>query len=33
MKIGHFRKYIRNNWKVLKYGAGEGWIRYFESIV
>jgi hypothetical protein len=26
-KLGHFGKYIRNNWKVLKCGAGEGWRR------
>jgi hypothetical protein len=25
LKFGHFRKYIRNTWKVFKCGAGEGW--------
>jgi hypothetical protein len=24
LKIGHFRKQIRNTWKVLKCGGGEG---------
>jgi hypothetical protein len=27
LKLGHFGKYIRNTWKVLKVGAGEGWRR------
>jgi hypothetical protein len=27
LKLGHFRKYISNTWKVLKCGAGEGWKR------
>jgi len=27
LKIGLFGKYIRNTWKVLKCGAGEGWKR------
>jgi hypothetical protein len=27
LKLGHFRKYIRNTLKVLKYGAGKGWRR------
>jgi len=27
MKLGHFGKQIRNTWKVLKCGAGEGWRR------
>jgi hypothetical protein len=27
LKIGHFRKQIRNTWKELKCGAGEGWRR------
>ena len=27
------RKVIRNAWKVLKYGAGEGWIRSSGPIV
>jgi hypothetical protein len=26
-KLGHFGKAIRNTWKVLKCGAGEGWRR------
>jgi hypothetical protein len=25
MKPGHFGKWIRNTWKGLKCGAGEGW--------
>jgi hypothetical protein len=25
LKLGHFSKQIRNTWKVLKCGAGEGW--------
>jgi hypothetical protein len=24
-KLGHLGKQIRNTWKVLKCGAGEGW--------
>jgi hypothetical protein len=27
LKLGHFEKEIRNTWKVLKCGAGEGWRR------
>jgi len=27
LKLGHFREQIRNTWKVLKCGAGEGWRR------
>jgi hypothetical protein len=27
LKLGHFGKYIRNTWEVLKYDAGEGWRR------
>jgi hypothetical protein len=27
LKPGHFGKLIRNTWKVLKCGAGEGWRR------
>jgi hypothetical protein len=23
-KLGHFGKWIRNNWKVLKFAVGEG---------
>jgi hypothetical protein len=26
-ELGHFGKYVRNIWKVLKCGAGEGWRR------
>jgi hypothetical protein len=33
LKCGHFGKEIRNTWKVLKCGAGEGWRRSFEPIV
>jgi len=25
LKLGHFGQQIRNTWKVLKCGAGEGW--------
>ena len=25
LKIEHFRKWMRNTWKVLKCGAEEGW--------
>jgi hypothetical protein len=25
LKVGHFGKYTRNKWKVLKCGAREGW--------
>jgi hypothetical protein len=25
LKLGHCGKYIRNTWRVLKCGAGEGW--------
>ena len=27
LKLGHFGQQIRNTWKVLKCGAGEGWGR------
>jgi hypothetical protein len=27
LKLGYFKKDIRNTWKVLKCGAGEGWRR------
>jgi hypothetical protein len=27
LKIGHFGKWTKNTWKVLKCGAGEGWRR------
>jgi len=33
LKLGHFDKYIRNSWEVLKYSAGEGWRRSFGPIV
>ena len=33
LKIGHFGKCIRNTWKVLKCGAGEGWRRSVGPIV
>jgi hypothetical protein len=33
LKLGHFGKQIRNNLKVLKFGAGEGWRRPFGPIV
>jgi hypothetical protein len=32
-EIGHFEKCIRNTWKVLKRGSGEGWIRSVGQIV
>jgi len=25
LKLGHLGQLNRNTWKVLKYGAGEGW--------
>jgi len=31
--LGHFGKEIRNTWKVLKRGAGEGWRRSVGPIV
>jgi len=31
--LGHFGKQIRNAWKVLKYGAGEGWRRSVGPVV
>jgi hypothetical protein len=31
--LGEVRKYIRNTWKVLKCGAGEGWRRSAGPIV
>jgi hypothetical protein len=33
LKLGGFEKFIRNNWKVLKCGVGEGWRRSFEPIM
>jgi len=27
LKLGHFGKWIRNTWKVLECGGGEGWRR------
>jgi hypothetical protein len=33
LQLGHFRKQIRNTWKVLKCGVGEEWRRYFGIIV
>jgi len=27
LKLGHFGQQIRNTWKVVKCGAGEGWRR------
>jgi hypothetical protein len=27
LEIGKFGKYIRNTWKVFRYGVGEGWRR------
>jgi hypothetical protein len=32
LKLGRFGQQIRNTWKVLKCGAGEGWIRVKEQI-
>jgi len=32
LKLGHFGKEIRNAWKVLKYGAVEGWRRLIGPI-
>jgi hypothetical protein len=33
LKFGHFDEKIRNNWKVLKCGFGEGWRRPVGPIV
>jgi hypothetical protein len=33
LKVGHFRRQIRNAWKVLKCGTGEGWRRSVGPIV
>ena len=33
LKIGHFGQFIRNTWKVLRCGAGEGWRRSDGPIV
>ena len=33
LKLGRFGQQIRNTWKVLKCGAGEGWRRSVGSIV
>jgi hypothetical protein len=33
LKLGHFDNYVRNNWKVLKCGAGEGWRRSVGQIM
>jgi hypothetical protein len=29
VKVGHFGKYTRNTWNVLKCGVREGWRRSF----
>jgi hypothetical protein len=31
LKLGHFEKWIRNTWKIVKCGAGEGWRRSVEQ--
>jgi hypothetical protein len=33
LKLGHFGKYIRNTWEVLKCGAGKGCRRLFVPIM
>jgi hypothetical protein len=33
LQLGLVGKGIRNSWEVLKYGAGEGWIRSVGPIV
>ena len=33
LKLGQFGKQIRNAWKVVKCGAGEGWKRSVGPIV
>jgi hypothetical protein len=33
LKVGHFGKYVRNAWKVLKCGAVEGGRRSFRPVV
>jgi hypothetical protein len=33
LKLGRFRKWIRNNSKVLKCGGGKGWTRSVGPVV
>jgi len=33
LKLGCFGQQIRNTWKVLKFGAGEGWRRSVRLIM
>ena len=33
LKLGRFGQWIRNTWKVFKYGAGGGWKRSVELIM
>jgi hypothetical protein len=33
LKLGHFGNQIRNSWKIVKCGAGEGWRRSAGPIV
>jgi len=33
LQLGHFGKYIKNKWKILKCGAGKGWRRTVGPIV
>jgi hypothetical protein len=33
LKLEHFWQQIRNTWKVLKFGAGEGWRRSVGQII
>jgi hypothetical protein len=33
LKLEHFVQQIRNAWKVLKCGGGEGWKRLFGLMV
>jgi hypothetical protein len=33
LKLGRFEQQIRNTYKVLKCGAGEGWRRSFGPIM
>jgi hypothetical protein len=33
LKLGNFGKKIGNTWRVLKFGAAEGWLRSFGPII
>jgi len=33
LQLGHYGKYIRSKWKILKCGVGKGWRRSLGQIV